>query len=100
MNALKVLLILTFMAYFLFFERGFLFYYLCVVLGYYIIVEVLYFNNNTTPKHKLFNTMRTHPFNNQIIAKFNFDLTRVEKIRKNHMGNKWSKKVQKGHKGS
>lgn len=89
MNPLKILLIISLVIYFIFYERGFLYYYIPVVISYAVITELIYGKFKIkSSKLTLFMTMWSAPYDPQIYARIklsiNKSIKRLEELSLKH----------------
>lgn len=75
MNALRILLIFTFIIYFIFYEPYFILYFLGLSVSYLLLSEIFYHKYEiTNSKNKLFISMWSEPYDPQIYARIKISL--------------------------
>jgi len=79
MNALKILFIIAFVLYTLIFETAFWGYFLSFLIPYYLVTQILLFNDQTnTLKKKALISMWCSPYDPQILGTMSFNLNKLK----------------------
>lgn len=85
MEALKVLLIISIVIYMSMFHFKFWYYYFGLLIPYYIISNILYYDaKNSSPKKKTFIAMWTQPYDPQIYGTIKFKINNLLEVINKH----------------